>query len=120
MADEISVRLNLRVSNGNLVESIDTGTKTFTQNAIGGPTPGYVSVGTSEETISLSELSTIGACYIQNLDATNYVEFGVSTGVYMVRLKAGDIAYLRLKPGVTLYAKANTATCKVVVKAFED
>lgn len=120
MANEITVQTLLRVVNGNLSESIASGALSLTQTAVGGPTPGYVTIGTTEESVSLSELSTLGWCYIQNLDTTNYVEWGFATGVYGGRLKASEIALFRLNPGASLYMKANTAACKVIVKAFEN
>jgi hypothetical protein len=120
MANEISVTLRVAITNGNMSEVIQPNALSITQNAMGGPTPGYQTIGTTEETISLSELGTIGVCYIRNNDATNFVDFGVATTSYMIRLKAGEFAWIRLKPGSTIYAKADTAACKVTFKAFED
>lgn len=120
MADEITVVSRLAVTNGNM--SFDTGqiTETVTQTAIGGPTPGYVTIGTTEESITFSELSTPGEILIRNLDTTNYVQWGFSTGVYGGRIKAGRTARWTLEPGTTLYIKANTAACKVVIYALES
>ena len=120
MANEITVSASLRVTNGNLNESISTGTLQFTQAASGGPTPGYVTIGTSEESFTFPELTTEGWCYLKNIDSTNYVQWGFSTGVYGGRLEANEFALFRLEPSVTLYMKANTANCKCIVKAFED
>jgi hypothetical protein len=119
MANEISASASLSVVNGNLSERLSI-TKNFDQAAVGGPAPGTVSVGTSEETISTSEISTLGWCFIQNLDATNYVRIGFATTVYGIRLEAGEFAMFRLNPGATIYAIANTAACKVLFKVFED
>lgn len=120
MANEISASARLRVANGNLKFEYDTGTQTFTQAAVGGPTPGYVTIGTTEESIAFGELGTLGWCLIKNLDATNYVQWGPATTVYVGRLEAGEFALLRLEPGTTLYLKANTAACKVLVYGIED
>jgi|688.fasta_scaffold1552243_1 hypothetical protein len=120
MANEISVNIALTVANGNLREFITSGSQQFTQAAVGGPVPGYQTIGTTEETITTSELSTLGWAYFQNLDATNYVELGFSTGVYGIRLEPGEPAVFRLKPAATIYAKANTSACKLQVKIFED
>jgi hypothetical protein len=57
---------------------------------------------------------------MQNLDATNYIEWGFATTVYGGKLEPGEFALFRLKPSTTLYLKANTAACKALVKAFED
>lgn len=94
----------------------------FTQDNIGGPTPGGVSIGTTEESFTLSELTTKGWLYMENLDANNYVQWGVATGVYPFRMEAGEPVTLRLDKATppTLYLKANTAACQVLIYAMED
>lgn len=119
MANEITIQAYIKVQNGNLRDEFNVGSKSINQTGVGGPTPGYVTIGTTEETVSFGELSTRGYCIIQNLDATNYIEFGGSTGVYMCRLKAGEFALLRLN-NTNLFMQANTAACKVLIKAYED
>lgn len=69
-------------------------------------------VGTSEETLALGDLASIGYVLIKNLDATNYVEAGVSTGVYHVKIPASGIALCWFN-GSAIYVKANTAACKI-------
>ena len=120
MADEITIRASLRVDNGNFYYTFDPGALTFDQATAGGGNPGSVDIGTVEETISLGDISTNGWCIARNLDAANYVEIGFSTGVYGIRLEAGEVMLFRLNPGATIYAKANTATCKVAVAVIED
>jgi hypothetical protein len=120
MANEITVQNSLRVLNGNLNFVHAPPALSVTQTGVGGPTPGYVTIGTSEESIAFGELSTLGWLIMQNLDATNYVEWGFATGVYGGRMRAGETAQFRLNPGSTLYLKANTAACKVVVYALES
>src|SRR4030043_2329297 len=67
------------------------------------------SIGTSEEELAQgAALGTPGVVLIINLDATNYVEVGSTTGVYDVRLRAGEPALYRHN-SATVYAKANTA-----------
>jgi hypothetical protein len=120
MANEITVSAGIRVLNGNSDFSQPSKTKSFDQAAIGGPTPGAISVGTSEESTAFPELTTEGWLYLQNNDATNYVQWGFATGVYGGRLKAGEFALFRMEPGLTLYLKANTAACNVLVYGFEN
>ena len=121
MANEITVGCALKVVNGNNSFSFAPGTKTYTQAAIGGPTPGYVTIGTSEESNTLSELTTQGWVVMQNLDTANFVQWGFSTGVYGGRMEAGETAGpFRLEPGTTLYLKADTAACKVLIYAIQD
>lgn len=121
MADEISINVRMKVSNGNSQFDFAPGTLILDQTAVGGPTPGMVSIGTSEETIAFAELGTEGWFVMRNLDATNYVQWGFSTGVYGGRMEAGETAGpFRLEPSTTLYLIANTAACKVVAYALED
>jgi len=120
MANEITVNASIRIVNGNQIFNFAPSALSVTQNAQGGPSPGYWIVGTSEENTTFPDLSTEGWAAIQNQDATNYVEWGFSTGVYGGRLKAGEFAIFRVNPSATLYMKANTSACKVVVYCFED
>lgn len=116
MANELTSNLRLQVSN--IGVDLNPGkiqVDQSNQNAV----IVIDSIGTSEETISLSTLTTPGVFYFQNFDATNYVEVGISTGVYSWKMIAGDIpAEGRLPASVSnIYIKANTAACrcKVVV-----
>ena len=120
MANEITVTTGISVLNGNSSFHQQTKTKAIDQAAIGGPSPGAISVGTAEESTAFPELTTEGWLFMQNNDATNYVQWGFSTGVYGGRLKAGESALFRMEPGLTLYLKANTAACNVLVYGFES
>lgn len=120
MANEITVTVSLGVINGNLRDSFAPGALSFTQAAIGGPYPGYQTIGTSEETVPTTEITTLGWAVFRNLDVTNYIEIGFSTGVYGIRLESGEVAVFRLNPGATIYAKANTAACKLLAKVYQD
>lgn len=120
MANEITVSAGIRILNGNSSFSQPSKSKSFTQSAIGGPSPGAISVGTAEESTTFPELTTEGWLFMQNNDATNYVQWGFSTGVYGGRLKAGEYALFRMEPALTLYLKANTAACNVLVYGFEN
>jgi len=75
----------------------------------------YHTIGTSEESITFTDIGTVGWVHLYNADATNYVEVGFSTGVYGIKLKAADRAQFRLNTGATIYLKANTASCRVQV-----
>lgn len=120
MANEITVQASLRVANGNLNFKFEPGTISVDQAAVGGPTPGYVTIGTTEEEVALGELSSKGWVIMQNMDATNYVQWGFSTGVYGGRMQAGKTAGPFCLDGSTsLFLRANTAACKVVIYALE-
>lgn len=121
MANEISINVRMKVANGSSLFDFAPATDFITQAAVGGPTPGMVTIGTTEETIAFTELGTEGWFVMQNLDTTNYVQWGFSTGVYGGRMEAGETAGpFRLEPSTTLYLIANTAACKVVAYALED
>ena len=121
MANEITVSAGISIANGsNYAFSQPPRTKSFDQAAIGGPSPGAISVGTTEESTTFPELTTEGWVYLQNNDATNYVQWGFSTGVYGGRLKAGEFALFRMEPSLTLFLKSNTAACNVLVYGFEN
>lgn len=81
-----------------------------------------VSVGTSEATITFdTNVADAGYLVLINRDDTNYVEIGFATTVYVMKLKAGESAVLRLAPSVSaIYAKANTAAIELQYKLFED
>lgn len=122
MANEITVSGRLKVVNASGVSYFDRviTSKQFTQAAIGGPTPGYMSIGTTEESTAFTELTTEGWLFMENLDTTNYVQWGFATGVYGGRLEAGEFAMFRCEPSLTLYLKANTAACKMLINCMED
>lgn len=111
MADELSLLVRLAFSKGGAsvtrAESIKV---TVTGDAFSHEVQ---SVGTAEEELAQgAELGTPGYILIKNLDSTNYVEVGSTTGVYDIRLKALEVALYRHN-SATVYAKANTAACLV-------
>lgn len=122
MANEISVTTKLTLTNVAYKETFDPGVIRVTQSAIGGHAP-VLSIGTSEEVISAGDVTTLGWLCLQNLDTTNYVEVGPESGgalVGFLRLKAGESAMMRLKPGITIRAQANTAAVKVKMLLLQD
>lgn len=77
-----------------------------------------VIVGTTEETLAVSgDLSNgTGYAHFYNADSTNYVQVGIGTGAYFMRLKAGEHAILPIDNAITtLYLKANTASVELEV-----
>jgi hypothetical protein len=71
------------------------------------------SVGTSEEELAQgADLGTPGYIFLKNLDSTNYVEVGSTTGVYNLKLLAGEVAIYRHN-SATVFAKANSSACLV-------
>jgi hypothetical protein len=86
-----------------------------------------LSIGTSEEDVDFTtifpDLTTAGIVVIENLDATNYVEWGVkdTTMKAIGRIEAGDFPVIfRYKPAVVLRMQANTAACICTIWVYED
>lgn len=122
MADEIKVTLGVTYVNGNLKDTIQSETISIDQTTRGFH-GSVVSVGTSEEDLTLGDIATTTAnlLYMKNLDATNFVKYGPkdTTMTEFGRLLAGESTWLRLGASVTLRWVADTAACKVLVKAYE-
>lgn len=122
MADEISVVVDMTLDNGNVSHdfrpdtvSIDQSTARFVDEIL--------DIGTSEETISFGDITTKGMAVFENLDSTNYVQWGPdSTGMVTIgRINAGETAGpFRIDDGATLKMQANTASCKVRVILYEN
>lgn len=117
MSEEITVTTTLKVKNGNLEQTGKSYATKFNQTTAraGSYT---VDVGTSEETINFGDIVP-GFVRLTNLDATNFVEVGFSTGVYGMRLSANNgVAMFERKSGATVYVKSDTAACKIQVEAI--
>jgi hypothetical protein len=124
MANEIKVTASISVTNGTLIfPAVGAAQQSITQSTLGGGGPGYLSIGTSEEAITFTDVGTLGWCWIKNLDATNFVKWGPESAGAMVavgKLKAGESCVFRLMTGVTLRMQADTAACKVQIHCFEN
>jgi hypothetical protein len=124
MADEISVAVSLSDTNGNFTFPKVGSTKSITQNVQGGGGPGIVSIPTTAGgTVISPVITTLGWAYFKNLDLTNYVDIGPTSGgaiVAFARLKPGEETVIRLTPGITLRALANTAAVNLDVRVLND
>lgn len=72
-------------------------------------------------TLFVNTATIEGLLWIKNLDATNYVKLGPTSGgaiVPMIRLRAGKVALIPLEPGLTLRVQANTASCQVAFRLY--
>lgn len=103
-------------------------TRSFTPNRSGakpgGGLPGLVDIGfAADEIIAVGDLTKLGICTVENIDPTNFVDFGPTNGgamVAMVRLLPGESYPFRLTPGIVLRAQADTAAVRCIVKIYED
>ena len=76
-------------------------------------------VGTAEELLGVGDMGQVGWCAFRNTDSTNYVELGKAPGEYTLRLGPGEFHGPMVWNGPLIYAKANTATCKVEYLVIE-
>ena len=78
-------------------------------------------VGTSEEAILLGDVATGGYWFVQNQDATNFVELRSGTGaVDFIKLLAGEWAIFRTSADASApYAIADTASVNVRFLRFD-
>lgn len=119
MANELSLSFTLSYSHGNAAWPSQTvaGNVTVTGTAV---MNAVQNIGTAEETLVLGDVSPSGYALFKNLDGTNYVELGKAAGTYVLKLKAGEFAVLRLDSWATIYAKANTAAVDLEYLLFSD
>lgn len=112
MADEIKVSGSIRVSNTTLSLTHSLPNLTPDQ-ATEFYSSGCQTIGTSEEAIVFAgDLTAAGWCYFRNLDATNFVEVGLTkaaTFYPFVKLLPGEWALFRLSTVTDVQAKADTA-----------
>ena len=137
MANEAKASVNLVIDKGNMnYRSTPTDFQVSVTTAKG-PSPGAITATVAGVDVDLSELASPGLCRIRNLDATNFVMVGLWDGTefyplfdlgpgehYLIKLSL----YLGYSFGVgtgttdaghTLRIKADTASCVVVVEAFD-
>lgn len=112
MAGEVKIVASITVSGG-----VASGSRTLTLDwtAAKGAEDKIISIGTSEEALSFTDIGTNGYIICWNTDPTNYVEMGYTSGsAYGTKLVAnGGVAVFQLNTGNTVYAKANTAACRI-------
>lgn len=123
MADELKYSISTRYRAGNVKDDTPGETFSITQSNLEEINVLVVSVGTSEEDLVLTGLTTEGFVLLRNLDDTNYVTFGPKSGGAMVafgRIEPGEEHLFRFEPGVVLRWIADTASVNVLVKAFGD
>lgn len=121
MAGTITLTCGAEYSNGLLSHTDPVASQTISQ-ATQGLFTDTQSIATSATAVTTGSVATLGMIKLQNLDSTNYVDFGsyVTSVFYpLVRLKAGESFYFRVKPGLTLYAQANTSAVLLQKTIYE-
>lgn len=140
MANEARLQVSLQIRNG--TQNYQSRPSAFAADVSspGGPSPGQITATEEGTDVDLSELTTPGLCRIMNLDATNYVEYGIrepaTLSFYPLgELLPGESFVLRLSRNLGeeyvgtgtgtsastnfLHFKANGDSCRVLVEAFE-
>ncbi len=79
---------------------------------------GTPTIGTSAQLLDLGNVTSPGYVLIANLDATNYVEIDLATGmnVWPQKILPGGLIVLQPQ-SATLYAKAHTAPVGIYISA---
>ena len=121
----LSVSLTITPSvDGLSLPPFSSGRLSVFQTLEGGGNPGEVLITSAAEvTISFGSVSP-GPVLIYNLDETNYVEWGVATGVYRFKLFPRLAANSRAMPHFvcmdsgSLFMRANTADCRVYILGY--
>jgi hypothetical protein len=76
-------------------------------------------IATSDTTLPIEEIGTIGYVAFHNLDATNYVDIGPDGSSYPIRLMPGEFSGPIHWNAAAVHCKANTASCKLEYVAVE-
>lgn len=110
MANELTLTISAsETKNGATYSASYNGTVTVSGNT---PISNVQSIGTVDESLDLGDISSLGYIIAKNLDATNYLELGHTSGTYEIKLKPGEFCAFRVGSGMTaIHAKANTAAC---------
>lgn len=118
MANELTLNTSLSYS-----KSSDTVNRSLTkQITVSGSVraAGVQIIGTSEETLAIGDVTSVGIVFIQNLDSTNYVEVAaVPSERFSIKIKAGE-GYPFRANGNTIYLRANTSPVKVAYEVFSE
>jgi len=112
MADELNIKVITRFTNDDdlTVRRSISSTSSAATRLINHAT----TVATSGGELSITLPANGAYIIIKNLDDTNFVNFGVATGVYPLRLPAGQLLVLYGING-TLYYLADTANCELEI-----
>ncbi len=119
---DISVSFNVQVSKGNYDRSFnEEWSADFTASKVL-EAPATQTIGTSEEAVTLVDVSTPGLAILKNLDETNFIEIGVkpaATFYPFLKLAAGESNIVYFAAGVVPYAKADTASANLQAAIYE-
>lgn len=118
MAQEVNVSVALNFSKAGSTISKASGTIYFDVSGTAA-IQNTIAVGTSDETLALGDITTIGWVYMKNLDATNYVSIGSDGTLYPNKLKPLEPMLVRWN-AAAIHVKANTAPCNIEYVLISD
>lgn len=122
MANTHTVSASVQFSDGTDGYGINLNPVTSTQGAPA-LAHGVVTIGTSEETLSIGDVATGGLFVFKNRDATNYIEIGPDNGgtiLAFVKCGAGKFGQIPGLSSTTIKAKANVAACVLEYWLFSE
>lgn len=70
-------------------------------------------VNTTDTTLDLGGIGTIGYVIFNNLDGANFIDIGADGSSYPIRLQKGTQSGPLSWNGAAIHAKADTASCKL-------
>lgn len=118
MASELSIQASLAFSKAGAAISKVFSTAYFDVSGTAG-IQNVIAVGTSDESLALGDIATIGWLYMRNLDATNFITFGADGTLYNGKMKPGEPCLMRWN-GAAIHVKANTAPCNMEYVIIPD
>lgn len=127
MANEITLNVSATLKNpstasaGGLNDQFAPGALVYNQTTQG-KYEGVVATSTSDTVFPTLGLTTPGYCFLQNLDSTNAIDVGPTSGgaiVDAIRLLAGEVAVFRMKSGATYRHQADAGTPRLQIKVWE-
>jgi hypothetical protein len=117
MANEINIQAYLTVQRSG-AQTIGSGTKDITQTGKIG-FANVQNIGTGAAQLTLGGIGTLGYIFIKNLDATNFVQLSLDNFTQIfAKIRAGEFCLIAANQN-TIWARANTAACDLLVCAAE-
>jgi hypothetical protein len=121
MSNEITASVSLTCNNGDFKLSFSVSQKI--DQAVQGGFDKVVPVGTSEEDLDVTDITTEGLIALVNLHATNVVTLGPKSGgsrVSAIKLKPGEPQLIRMDSTSTWRWSSSGSESRVRVVLLED
>lgn len=118
MAGTIGITLSAQYSNAGDISAITA--PNVSVAVTGQPRLGVstVTLATSDTSLAIGTITTLGYVYFYNLDPTNYIEVGPDGTNWEVKVPPLGIAFFCTDGWTALHAKAHTAACLINYGAF--